>query len=109
MGWIGAYVSLRGAESEVPPGTWASVVQTLGPSDVLYIDSSLMSFPANRKEAEAALKVLPEHVRVVVDPSPASWFPHKRAATTDRRTHERNSVSRLVARLVTDRCQLSSA
>ncbi len=72
-----AYVSLRGAESEVPPGAWASVVQTLGPSDVLYIDSSLMSLPANRKEAEAALKVLPEHVRVVVDPSPASWFPHK--------------------------------
>ena len=72
-----AYVSLRGAESEVPPGAWASVVQTLGPSDVLYIDSSLMSLPANRKEAEAALKVLPEHVRVVVDPSPACWFPHK--------------------------------
>ena len=72
-----AYVSLRGAESEVPPGAWASVVQTLGPSDVLYIDSSLMSLAANRKEVEAALKVLPEHVRVVVGPSPASWFPHK--------------------------------
>ncbi len=72
-----AYVSLRGAESEVPPGAWASIVQTLGPSDVLYIDSSLMRLPANRKEAEAALKVLPEHVRVVVDPSPASCFPHK--------------------------------
>ena len=69
------FISTKGAETMTPKTAWADFVRTMSPGDVLYIDGYLMDHPANRKAAEAALRVLPEGVRVLLDVSPVIGIP----------------------------------
>ena len=69
------FISTKGAETMAPASAWADFVQTMRPGDVLYVDGYLMDHPANREAAEAALRVLPEGVRVVLDVSPVIGIP----------------------------------
>mgnify|MGYP002740276565 FL=1 len=69
------FISTKGAETMSPASAWADFVRTMHPGDVLYIDGYLMDHPANRETAEAALRVLPEGVRVVLDVSPVIGIP----------------------------------
>ena len=69
------FISTKGAETMAPASAWADFVRTMSPGDVLYIDGYLMDHPANREAAEAALRVLPEGVRVVLDVSPVIGIP----------------------------------
>lgn len=69
------FISTKGAETMAPASAWADFVRTMHPGDVLYIDGYLMDHPANREAAEAALPVLPEGVRVLLDVSPVIGIP----------------------------------
>ena len=69
------FISTKGAETMAPASAWADFVRTMNPGDVLYVDGYLMDHPANREAAEAALRVLPEGVRVVLDVSPVIGIP----------------------------------
>ena len=69
------FISTKGAETMAPASAWADFVRTMNPGDVLYIDGYLMDHPANREAAEAALRVLPEGVRVLLDVSPVVGIP----------------------------------
>ena len=69
------FISTKGAETMTPSNAWADFVRTMNPGDVLYIDGYLMDHPANREAAEAALRALPEGVRVVLDVSPVIGIP----------------------------------
>ncbi len=69
------FISTKGAETMAPESAWADFVRTMHPGDVLYIDGYLMDHPANREAAEAALRVLPKGVRVVLDVSPVIGIP----------------------------------
>lgn len=69
------FISTKGAETMAPASAWADFVRTMTPGDVLYIDGYLMDHPANREAAEAALHVLPEGVRVLLDVSPVIGIP----------------------------------
>lgn len=69
------FISTKGAETMAPASPWADFVRTMHPGDVLYVDGYLMDHPANREAAEAALRVLPEAVRVVLDVSPVIGIP----------------------------------
>ena len=69
------FISTKGAETMTPETAWADFVRTMNPGDVLYIDGYLMDHPANREAAEAALRVLPGDVRVVLDVSPVIGIP----------------------------------
>ena len=69
------FISTKGAETMTPKTAWADFVRMMNPSDVLYIDGYLMDHPANREAAEAALRVLPEGVRVLLDVSPVIGIP----------------------------------
>ena len=69
------FISTKGAETMAPESAWADFVRTMHPGDVLYIDGYLMDHPANREAAEAALRVLPEGVRVLLDVSPVIGIP----------------------------------
>ena len=69
------FISTKGAETMTPANAWADFVRTMNPGDVLYIDGYLMDHPANREAAEAALRVLPEGVRVLLDVSPVIGIP----------------------------------
>ena len=69
------FISTKGAETMTPANAWADFVRTMNPGDVLYIDGYLMDHPANREAAEAALRVLPDGVRVVLDVSPIIGIP----------------------------------
>ena len=69
------FISTKGAETMAPASAWADFVRTMHPGDVLYVDGYLMDHPANREAAEAALRVLPEAVRVVLDISPVIGIP----------------------------------
>jgi len=69
------FISTKGAETMTPKTAWADFVRTMSPGDVLYIDGYLMDHPANREAAEAALRVLPEGVRVLLDVSPVIGIP----------------------------------
>ncbi len=73
-------VTTNGAEYAAPRRGWAEVAQTLGPSDVLYIDGTLVGTGygkthPNSVPATEALLALPEYVRIVVDPSRAARTP----------------------------------
>lgn len=68
-------IAMKGAETMAPETAWADVVRTMKPGDVLFIDGYLMDHPANREAAEAALRVLPEGVRVLLDVSPVIGIP----------------------------------
>ena len=65
-----------------PASAWADFVRTMSPDDVLYIDGYLMDHPANREAAEAALRALPEGVRVILDVSPVIGIPDGLPPTT---------------------------
>ena len=69
------FISTKGAETMAPESAWADFVRTMNPGDVLYVDGYLMDHPANREAAEAALRVLPEGVRVLLDVSPVIGIP----------------------------------
>ena len=69
------FISTKGAETMSPASACADFVRTMNPGDVLYIDGYLMDHPANREAAEAALRVLPEGVRVLLDVSPVIGIP----------------------------------
>ena len=69
------FISTKGAETMSPASAWADFVRTMHPGDVLYIDGYLMDHPANREAAEAALRVLPKGVRVLLDVSPVIGIP----------------------------------
>ena len=69
------FISTKGAETMAPETAWADFVRMMNPGDVLYIDGYLMDHPANREAAEAALRVLPEGVRVLLDVSPVIGIP----------------------------------
>ena len=69
------FISTKGAETMAPESAWADFVRTMNPGDVLYIDGYLMDHPANREAAEAALRVLPEGVHVLLDVSPVIGIP----------------------------------
>lgn len=69
------FISTKGAETMTPASAWADFVGTMSPGDVLYVDGYLMDHPANREAAEAALRVLPEGVRVILDVSPVIGIP----------------------------------
>ena len=69
------FISTKGAETMAPASAWADFVRTMHPGDMLYIDGYLMDHPANREAAEAALRVLPEGVRVLLDVSPVIGIP----------------------------------
>ena len=68
-------ISTKGAETMAPASAWADFVRTMHPGDVLYIDGYLMDHPTNREAAEAALRTLPEGVRVLLDVSPVIGIP----------------------------------
>ena len=69
------FISTKGAETMAPASAWAGFVRTMHPGDVLYIDGYLMDHPTNREAAEAALRALPEGVRVLLDVSPVIGIP----------------------------------
>ena len=69
------FISTKGAETMAPASAWANFVRTMHPGDVLYIDGYLMDHPTNREAAEAALRALPEGVRVLLDVSPVIGIP----------------------------------
>ena len=69
------FISTKGAETMAPASAWADFVRTMHPGDVLYVDGYLMDHPTNREAAEAALHVLPEGVRIVLDVSPIIGIP----------------------------------
>ena len=69
------FISTKGAETMTPASAWADFVRTMHPGDVLYVDGYLMDHPANREAAEAALRVLPGGVHVVLDVSPVIGIP----------------------------------
>ena len=69
------FISTKGAETMSPASAWADFVRTMHPGDALYIDGYLMDHPANREAAEAALRVLPKGVRVLLDVSPIIGIP----------------------------------
>ena len=69
------FISTRSAETMAPANAWADFVRTMTPRDVLYVDGYLMDHPANREAAQAALRALPEGVRVVLDVSPVIGIP----------------------------------
>ena len=69
------FISTKGAETMAPASAWANFVRTMHPGDVLYIDGYLMDHPTNREAAEAALRTLPEGVRVLLDVSPVIGIP----------------------------------
>ena len=69
------FISTKGAETMATASAWADFVRTMHPGDVLYVDGYLMDHPANREAAEAALRALPEGVRVLLDVSPVIGIP----------------------------------
>ena len=69
------FISTKGAETMAPASAWAGFVRTMHPGDVLYVDGYLMDHPTNREAAEAALRTLPEGVRVLLDVSPVIGIP----------------------------------
>ena len=69
------FISTKGAETMATASAWADFVRTMHPGDVLYIDGYLMDHPTNREAAEAALRTLPEGVRVLLDVSPVIGIP----------------------------------
>ena len=101
------FISTKGAETMAPASAWADVVRTMRPGDVLYVDGYLMDHPANREAAQAALRALPEGVRVVLDVSPVIGIPdglptrdviismnHREAQEIGERTADRSLLDR---------------
>lgn len=95
------FISTKGAETMAPASAWADFVRTMSPGDVLCIDGYLMDHPANREAAEAALRVLPEGVRVLLDVSPVIGIPESLPAR-----HAIISMNSVEARAIAKRSRL---
>lgn len=54
--------------------TWAQAIAAMGPSDVLFIDGSLLADEAYAHALSEAVRWLPEHARVVFDASSHEGF-----------------------------------
>lgn len=65
-GWF-LTLSTRNPMPSAASRTWSEAVESLGPSDVLWIDGTLMGDDATAQALNEALRGLPEHVRVVFD------------------------------------------
>ena len=65
-GWF-LTLSTRNPMPSAASRTWAEAVGSLGPSDVLWIDGTLMGDDTAAQALNEALRGLPEHVRVVFD------------------------------------------
>lgn len=65
-GWF-LTLSTRSPMPSAASRTWAEAVGSLGPSDVLWIDGTLMGDDTTAQALNEALRGLPEHVRVVFD------------------------------------------
>ena len=65
-GWF-LTLSTRNPMPSAASRTWAEAVGSLGPSDVLWIDGTLMGDDTTAQALNEALRGLPEHVRVVFD------------------------------------------
>ena len=96
------FISTKGAETMAPETAWADFVRTMSPGDVLYIDGYLMDHPANRAAAEAALRILPEGVRVLLDVSPVIGIPESLPAR-----HAIISMNSVEARAIAQQSRLN--
>ena len=96
------FISTKGAETMAPETAWADFVRTMSPGDVLYIDGYLMDHPANREAAEAALRILPEGVRVLLDVSPVIGIPESLPAR-----HAIISMNSVEARAIAQQSRLN--
>lgn len=65
-GWF-LTLSTRNPMPSAASRTWAEAVGSLGPSDVLWIDGTLMGDDTTAQALNEALRGLPEHARVVFD------------------------------------------
>lgn len=65
-GWF-LTLSTRNPMPSAASRMWAEAVGSLGPSDVLWIDGTLMGDDTTAQALNEALRGLPEHVRVVFD------------------------------------------
>lgn len=72
---------------------WAEAIQAMDPSDVLWIDGSLIDSEEHARALREAMKGLPEHARVVFDASQSKGFlkglPHDNVIVSLRASHAR--------------------
>ena len=72
---------------------WAEAIQAMDPSDVLWIDGSLIDSEEHARALREAVKGLPEHARVVFDASQSKGFlkglPHDNVIVSLRASHAR--------------------
>ena len=72
---------------------WAEAIQAMGPSDILWIDGSLVDSEKHARALHEAVKGLPEHARVVFDASQNEGFlkglPHDNVIVSLRASHAR--------------------
>jgi carbohydrate kinase, pfkB family len=72
---------------------WAEAIQAMGPSDVLWIDGSLIDSEEHARALHEAVKGMPEHARVVFDASQNKGFlkglPHDNVIVSLRASHAR--------------------
>ena len=72
---------------------WAEAIQAMGPSDVLWIDGSLVDSEEHARALHEAVKGMPEHARVVFDASQSKGFlkglPHDNVIVSLRASHAR--------------------
>lgn len=72
---------------------WAEAIQAMGPSDVLWIDGSLVDSEDRARALHEAVKGMPEHARVVFDASQNKGFlkglPHDNVIVSLRASHAR--------------------
>lgn len=72
---------------------WAEAIQAMGPSDVLWIDGSLIDSEEHARALHEAVKGMPEHARMVFDASQSKGFlkglPHDNVIVSLRASHAR--------------------
>ena len=72
---------------------WAEAIQAMGPSDVLWIDGSLIDSEEHARALHEAVKGMPEHARMVFDASQSKGFlkglPHDNLIVSLRASHAR--------------------
>ncbi len=74
-GWF-LTLSTRNPMPSAASRKWEEAVESLGPSDVLWIDGALMGHDATAQALNEALRGLPEHVRVVFDGTSDEGIPN---------------------------------
>ncbi|MBF1140291.1 MAG: carbohydrate kinase, partial [Thermobifida sp.] len=70
----GLNISTNIALPDYAARTWAQAIAAMGPSDVLFIDGSLLADEAYAHALSEAVRWLPEHARVVFDASSHEGF-----------------------------------